>query len=222
VDVRWAPSGFEFTHAKTVLIDAEKALIMTMNLTQSSAKTNREYIATDADADDIADLEKIFAADYANKPIKLASKLVVSPFGGNKLFSARDHLEAFIASATSSLDVEVQSLSDTGIVDAIVKAHARKVDVHVVIDADTANTSGEENAIAKLKAAGVPLKALGSPDIHAKSIVVDDARVFVGSQNMTITALDKNREIGVLSDAKSEAIKVREAIRTDFGDGTEL
>src|SRR5262249_798769 len=57
VSVVWAPSGFQYTHAKTVVIDAKSALIMTMNLTQSSATQNREYIATDTDPADVADAE---------------------------------------------------------------------------------------------------------------------------------------------------------------------
>ena len=211
VQVQWAPTGYTFTHAKTILIDSEKALIMTMNLTYSSAKTNREYLATDTDPDDVADLEKIFDADFSNKAIHVASKLVISPDGANTLHPTRSHLKQFIDSAKTSLDVEAQSLSDTTIVDAIILEHQAKVAVRVVVDAQTITTDGQKAAIAKLKEYGVPIRGLKSPDMHAKAIVVDESRTFVGSQNMTPTALTQNREVGVLTDAASEAVKVNES-----------
>jgi cardiolipin synthase A/B len=222
VQVQWAPSGYTFTHAKTVLIDSESALIMTMNLTYSSPKTNREYIATDTDAQDVADLEKIFDADFTNKAVSLPSKLVISPAGANSLHPARSHIKQLIDSAKTTLDVEAQSLADQTIVDAIVLAHQAKVDVHVVVDAQTINTDGQTAAIAKMKQYGVPLRGLKTPDMHAKAIVVDGVRTFVGSQNMTSTALEQNREIGVLTDAPSEATKVRDVIQGDFDNGVEL
>ena len=222
VQVQWAPTGYTFTHAKTILIDSEKALIMTMNLTYSSAKTNREYLATDTDPDDVADLEKIFDADFSNKAIHVASKLVISPDGANTLHPTRSHLKQFIDSAKTSLDVEAQSLSDTTIVDAIILAHQAKVAVRVVVDAQTITTDGQKAAIAKLKEYGVPIRGLKSPDMHAKAIVVDESRTFVGSQNMTPTALTQNREVGVLTDAASEAVKGSQVIRGDFDKATDL
>lgn len=222
VQVKWAPEGYNFTHAKTIVIDSEKALIMTMNLTYSSPKTNREYIATDTDAQDVADLERIFAADFNDKSVSVESKLVISPAGGNTLHPARSHLKQLIDSAKTSLDVEAQSLADTTIVDAIVLAHQANVAVHVVVDSQTLHTPAQEAALAKLKQYGVPIRGLSSPDMHAKAIVADGARLFVGSQNMTSTALEYNREIGVLTDAASEAAKVKDVIQGDFNKGSDL
>lgn len=222
VDVVWASDQYAFTHAKTIVIDGKKALIMTMNLTASSPKTNREYIATDADADDVAALEEIFAADHEGKSISLATKLVVSPVAANPSGSPRDVLAALIGSATKSLDVEVQNLSDRTLVDGIIAKHKAGLDVRVVIDGDVSDTNAQVTVIGKLKAAGVPLRSLKSPDLHAKAVVVDGARVFVGSQNFTATALDKNREVGVLTDAAAEAARVRTQIGSDFENGVAL
>ncbi len=216
VEVQWAPAGYTFTHAKTLLIDGENAIIMTMNMTETSARTNREYIATDSDPKDVDDLEKIFAADMTNKSVTVESKLVVSPAGGNKLHSARAHLKQLIDSAKTTLDVEVQSLSDTTIVDAIILAHQASIDVRVVVDAQTLSSRGQKAAAAKLKQYGVPLRGLKNPDMHAKAIVVDGALTFIGSHNMTATALDQNREVGLITDSKPESTKVSQVIRGDF------
>jgi phosphatidylserine/phosphatidylglycerophosphate/cardiolipin synthase-like enzyme len=194
---------------------------MTMNLTASSATSNREYIATDTDTNDVADAEAVFEADYHGWPVTVGGKLVVSPEQTQPI-GPRDRLKALIESATSSLDIEVQELSDTGLTDAIIASHAANVAVRVVTTAagDRNETPAQVLALTKLKQAGVPVVGLGNPYIHAKAIVVDDKLVFVGSQNFTPTALFENREVGVVTDTFSEVIKVRDVIAADFQNGT--
>ena len=41
VNVVWAPAGYQYTHAKTIIIDGTKLVVMTMNLTYTSAQSNR-------------------------------------------------------------------------------------------------------------------------------------------------------------------------------------
>jgi phosphatidylserine/phosphatidylglycerophosphate/cardiolipin synthase-like enzyme len=221
VDVVYAPVAYTFTHAKTVVIDASKVLIMTMNLTASSARDNREYIATDADPADVADCEKLFAADFTNGAVSVDGKLIVSPQTASPV-DPQTRLKALFDSAHTSLDIEVQSISDEGLTDAIIRAQQANVAVRVVVATGYELTAGEADAAAKMKAAGVPLVGLASPYIHAKAVVVDGSRVFVGSQNFTETALFDNREVGVVTDAPAEAAKVGEVIAQDFAAGTPL
>jgi phosphatidylserine/phosphatidylglycerophosphate/cardiolipin synthase-like enzyme len=221
IPVVWAPSAYQFTHAKTIIIDGASLVVMTMNLTNTSAATNREYIATDTDPQDVADAETVFDGDFTNKQTVVAStKLVLSPRSTTSI-DARTRLKALIDSAKTSLDVEAQSLSDESIVDAIVLAHQANVAVRVVLDRDTLNTQGQRDAVTKLKTYGVPVRAVGNPDIHAKAMVVDESYTFVGSMNLTPTALVANREVGIVTDAKAEATKVRTVIGEDFAKGTQ-
>jgi cardiolipin synthase len=220
VNVVWAPQGYNYTHAKTIIIDGTKLIVMTMNLTYTSAQSNREYIATDTDPTDVADAEKIFDADFKNVNVTLpTTRLVLSPDNASAV-DAQTRLVNLIGSAKTSLDVEVQSLSDDTLVDAIVKAHKANVTVRVVLDGDTLGGTAQEDAVTTLKSNGVPVKAVSTPDIHAKAIVVDGARAFVGSQNMTPTALFANREMGIITDATAEVAKVKKAIGDDFAKGT--
>jgi phosphatidylserine/phosphatidylglycerophosphate/cardiolipin synthase-like enzyme len=221
VPVAYASSAYTFTHAKTVIIDSEKVLVMTMNLTQTSAFHNREFIATDADPADVADCEKLFAADFVGAPVNINGKLVVSPQTTQPVDS-RARLKALIDSAKTSLDVEVQALSDGALTDAIILAHRASVAVRVVLSGEPGRSPTELAMIAKLKAAGVPLKGVVTPYIHSKVVVVDGTKVFVGSQNFTPTALFRNREVGVVTEAPIEAKKVEDVIAKDFGAGEPL
>lgn len=220
VNVRWAPSAYTYTHAKTVIIDGTSLLVMTMNLTETSAKDNREFIATDTDPQDVADAETIFDADYNDVTVVLNGKLVLSPQATSKL-DARVRLKALIDSAKKSVDVEVQSLSDKEITDSIVNAKKAGIACRVVLATDIgAPTPSEAEALQKLKGASIPVVDVQDPYIHAKAIVVDGNKAFVGSQNFTPTALFNNREMGLITDSTATVSKLSQIIGQDFAAGT--
>jgi len=55
--------------------------------------------------------------------------------------------------------------------------------------------------------------------MHAKCIVADGARAFLGSENLTPTSLDKNREIGILINDPLLVAKLRDTAAADWGTG---
>ena len=59
----------------------------------------------------------------------------------------------------------------------------------------------------------------GALYVHAKSVVVDSAYAYVGSENFSAVSLGENRELGVLTDAASEVSKVETTTASDFAEG---
>ena len=211
MNVVWSTTAFTYTHEKTVIIDGHVAWIMTMNANTSSPKDNREYLAIDTDAADVAEATAIFKADHAQQSITPTGTLVVANT------NARPDLVALSDGANSTLDVEVEEFSDTystGVVNAVVRAAKRGVKVRVVI-ANADDQLGDAAAITSVKGAGGKVVMTGptsgngtasNPYIHAKAIIVDCAgtsctRGFVGSENFSAGSLGYNRELGVTSDA---------------------
>jgi cardiolipin synthase len=211
VHVKWAPAGFTYTHEKAVIVDGEEAWIMTMNATRSSAIDNREYLAVDRDAGDVAEAEQIFAADFASTSLSPQGKLVVSPT------RSRGALLSLLQRGERTIDVEAEELSDAAIVGALTSAARRGVRVRAVL-ADASSTTRAP----ALKAAGVTLVTYGGLYVHAKSIVVDGAYAYVGSENFSAVSLGENRELGVITDAASEVSKVETTTSSDFAAGTPL
>ncbi len=218
---------FTFTHEKTVIIDGTVAWIMSMNANTSSPVDNREYLAIDTNAADVAEATAIFKADHANQSITPSGSLVVADT------NARADLVALINSATKTLDVEGEEFSDTnqnGVVLAVAAAAHRGVTVHVVVS----NGNADANSDATVKAAGGHVVVTGptsdsgtpsNPYIHAKAMVVDCvagvcAKGFIGSENFTAGSLGYNRELGVIFDDPTEIAKVKTAIDSDFAAGT--
>ncbi len=215
VAVHWAPSNFTYTHEKCVIVDATQAWIMTMNATYSSPTSNREYLAVDDGAADIAEAEAIFQADYANKAITPKGPLVVAPV------NARDDLVAMVQTAKKTIDIEAEEMSDTAFVDALDTASDAGVAVHIVLS-DATPYASQDTAVALLKQHGVKLVQVSKPYIHAKSMVVDGATAFVGSENFSGGSLGYNREVGVIFGIPSEVQKVLTTTVADFGKGTPL
>lgn len=215
VGVVWAPVSFVYTHEKCVIIDGAVAWIMTMNATHTAVTANREYLAVDSQAADVAEAEAIFAADFAGKAWSPGGVLVVSPE------NSRDRLVTFIGTATSTVDVEDEELSDPKIVAALTSQKDAGRTVRVVLS-DSSPSSSQSAAVATLKQHKVPVVVVHTPYIHAKAIVVDGASVFVGSENFTTGSLQFNRELGLILSIATEVKKVADALSTDFGNGTAL
>jgi phosphatidylserine/phosphatidylglycerophosphate/cardiolipin synthase-like enzyme len=216
VGVAWSQPQFTFTHEKCVIIDGKTAWIMTMNLTQSSPDSNREYLAIDTTPGDVTEAETIFAGDYAGKPpTTVLGPLVVAPL------NATASIVNLINSAKTTIDLEGEELSDYHTADGLKAALGRGVKVRVVLSNTTPTASGQ-SAIAEVKGAGGKLVTVATPYIHAKTLVVDGTTAYVGSENFSTGSLQYNRELGVVFAVASEVQKITSTISTDFSKGTAL
>ncbi len=232
VNVKWAPTntGFDsYTHEKAVIIDPaggsdSQVWIMTMNLDTDAPKYNREFLAQDTNAPDIVEAEAIFEADYADTNITPSGDLVVAPSPQNNAVTS---LVSLINSATTSINLEGEELDDSGanteelVFNALVAKAKAGVAVHVVLEDST--DSAQSSAVSTLQSAGAKVVGYAcnaSLDIHAKAIVVDGARAYVGSENFSGGSLGYNRELGVTFTEASEVTKVNSAIAGDYAGAT--
>jgi phosphatidylserine/phosphatidylglycerophosphate/cardiolipin synthase-like enzyme len=217
VDARWAPSTFSLTHEKCVIIDHREAWIMTMNMTPTSYSSNREFLAVDTIPAHVADAEAIFAGDFAGTPISTyAGELIVSPL------NAVTSMHNLIQSATSTIDIEAETLSDSNVVSALVGAVGRGVTVRVVLAQDSSPTTAQMSAITNLKMAGVSIHEVSSPYIHSKALVVDGVRAYVGSENFTYQSLNQNRELGLIVTDAASVQTIASTIAADYASGRAL
>lgn len=219
VPVVWSPTKYAYTHSKCVIVDGSAAWIMTMNLTESSAATNREFLAYDTDESDVAIAEEIFQADFTGGGVVVGGKLLVSPPTTSER-DTRTTLISFIQSAQSAIDMEAETLSDDKIVAELIAAHEAGVTVRIVLDSSSGpGSTAQQKAVKAIKAAGIQIKTLRNPDVHAKAIVIDGTAMYIGSMNFTYNSLVNNREVGILSDTPSEVSLVAGTIEKDFSAG---
>ncbi|HWF72397.1 MAG TPA: phospholipase D-like domain-containing protein [Solirubrobacteraceae bacterium] len=200
VEVRSAPSYFALTHEKTLTIDRRRSLVMTLNLTARYYANTRDFAVWDSRAADVAEIEAVFDADWSGRhvvPTAGAGDLLWSP-------GAEGALLALIARGHTSVTVENEEMADQPVVAALCRAARRGARVHVVMSVPVGMTYASEwtGALRTLARCGAKVHLFHGERplyIHAKVIVVDGARAYVGSQNFSYTSLARNRELGLIT-----------------------
>ncbi len=197
IPVHWSPSSFALTHQKTLIVDRNKALIMTWNLTPKYYPTGREFGILTENPADVQAIERTFTADWNDEIIapQYGDSLVWSP-------NAKDDLITLIESAEKNLMIYNLLMEDEDIIVSLIESAERGVEVNVMMTM----ASDWREAFVRLRKAGVNIRTnSGSKSlyIHAKAMIADEAYGFVGSQNFSSNSLLKNRELGIfLTDAK--------------------
>lgn len=210
VEVRSAPAAFPNAHAKYLVIDGDTAMIMSGNFTVAGMVDQRNAGLVDRDPTNVADLAAIFAADWAGTSARLlCPRLVVSPA------DARTRVLGLIASATSTLDIEVYYLADTGVRTAVIAAKNRGVAVRVIL-ADPSEVSDNTTTQTALVTAGIPTRFLSNPVPHIKLVIADGAAALVGSHNLSLTSLRDNREVGEIVRTPAVVASLRSRLESDW------
>ncbi|MSP62189.1 MAG: hypothetical protein EXR72_18025 [Myxococcales bacterium] len=206
--------AFTFTHAKMMIIDGSALWVMTLNLSVSAFNGNREYVLIDTDASDVAEAQAVFDADW-NRTGAAPNRLAVAPETG------RARIESLLNSATSQLDIEWEALSDNNIGSRIQQRIHAGVKVRIVVPGDIAG-SATAALLGALKNGGAEVRLLSNPFPHAKLILVDRERGFIGSENATANSLNNNREVGVVWKNAEVAKAVGATFDADFAKGNPL
>jgi cardiolipin synthase A/B len=193
IDYKTANPVFRLTHEKSYVID-NTAVILTANATRSSFTRNREFgvvHALDADVDEIV---RAFDADWRRDSFEPRSaNLGWSPH------NARERIDAVIVGARKTLVVYAASTSDDEQIALLGAARQRGVDVRVLTSPGRGDAGDRINEdLDNLQRAGVSVRYLSSPFVHAKVFMADGQIAFVGSINMTTQSMDFNRELGIV------------------------
>ncbi|MBA3450570.1 MAG: hypothetical protein H0T18_05095 [Chloroflexia bacterium] len=193
-----------------MVVDDAVAVIMNQNLTESAFTTNRDFGVVTERPDAVRTAAALFEADWTRGAEPDPGPLVVSPT------NARVQLLGIIDDARRSLDLYAEVLRDPELLAALTAAEERGVDVRLVV------SPSDDFAVERraLTAAGVDIRLATSLYIHAKVIFADGERAFIGSQNLSATSLDQNRELGIIIDDPVNLARISRIFEIDFRAGT--
>ena len=124
-----------------------------------------------------------------------------------------------IRSANKSLRVKMFSLSDPTVLDALLKAHKRKVKIRVLLNparhSGELQNRGSRNA---LREGGIDVLDANSAFTvtHEKSMVVDEASVWIGSMNWDPDNFAAARDFAVVSTDPDEVAEVIDCFEADW------
>ena len=213
--VEWSDPQFSFMHAKTMIVDGKTAVVSTGNYSAAQLDAERNYVMTDIDAHDVAALGALFDADFARAPAPdlTCSRIIVSPI------NSRDRILEVINSANTELLVESMQLADTDVRNALVARKAKGATVRVIL-ADPSWIAANTDAAAFLAKNGIEARRMLSPKVHVKSIQVDGSFAYAGSENLSQTSLDHNREIGLVVTEADNIATMHATFESDWATAT--
>ncbi len=216
IPVKPGNPAFRYTHQKSIIID-QTAYVLTANMTRAAFSANREFGLVVTDPADVDEIARAFNADWERKPFAPARPtLVWSPV------NSRARINAVIASATKTLEIFAEVVQDNDQVRLMVEAARRGVNVRLIVPPPEGGAQATPtDDYTRLKAGGVSVRSLRVPTQHSKAMLSDGVIAFVGSQNVTATSLDLNRELGVLVADPAVLARLLSTFESDWGRASE-
>lgn len=194
-DIQWA--GIEvktdekrwtnYIHAKTIIIDDRVYIISSWNFSYSSFFNNRDYRFVGNDMQTIQYLLTFFRDDRNNKKSidTLPPSLRICPY------NCRKELREFVQSAKKSISIQAQYLEDPLLIEQLHKQTEKGVVLNILV--------GKYQEQEKVKKIQKHLSIMQEPNLHAKNILIDDTKMYIGSMNLSTNAIENNREIGIVT-----------------------
>lgn len=105
-----------------------------------------------------------------------------------------------IDGATSTLDIAIYSINFGPIVDAVLEAADRGVNVRIISDLNHAEEKAKQKkALDRMKSSGIPIKVnTHDGKMHLKMMVADSNKVEAGSFNYLKSSIAENDDVAVI------------------------
>ena len=199
VQLKLAPARFEgsysFDHAKYLIADST-AIMGSPNGTASAFEGyNLEDAVETSNATLVRALQTVFAADWHGTTAGLSPRgpLVLSPGAEPQLLA--------LLTPPGPVAVMAEELGSAQTLYAALMTH--RANARILVPSHL-STEGRMYAT-ELAAAGVQVRTLANPYVHAK-LIVTGTRTFIGSQNFSVVSFNDNREVGIITqDARIHA-----------------
>jgi cardiolipin synthase len=188
-------------HVKLLIVDGVRAIVGGINWGTHSPKNHDvDVLATGPVVDN---LERVFKQDLAlaGEPAVIPSPSadrtveVLTTHPGEGIRAA---VLAAIAAAHHTIDIEMFVLSDRLVLEALVRAARRGVDVRVLLDPTQPQNAAVFGQLLPAGAVVRFYRQFGDELLHAKLGIFDAAAVLFGSCNWSRSGFTRNHELDLL------------------------
>lgn len=184
-------------HGKFMVAD-DVLHLFGFNLTKLDIDESRSFAIATRDRRTVQEAVKLFTADVTRQTYHPSrSNLVVSPE------TSRAMLETFIKGARKELAIYDAKIADPNVIKLLKDRIAKGVKVRVIGD-----LKGPDGDVLVR-----PLKPLR---LHARAIIRDGTRAFVGSQSLRKLELESRREVGLLISNPVATRQLMKVFETDW------
>jgi cardiolipin synthase len=216
VEVRDSSPQFALTHQKSMVIDQATGFVESLNWETRDLTQTRDYAVVTTDPLEVAEMLRCFEADWNQQPFvpDPKSRLIWCPNNG------RERIAAFIDSAHSTLWLQNERYQDTVIIERLVHAARRGVNIHIL--ARPPHTLKKDKLIEGVGGlrimhdVGAKVHKLKHLKLHGKMLLADEARAIIGSINLAPGSFDARRELAIETDAQHVIQRLKEVTRSDW------
>ncbi len=191
IDVRWSdPLNYSLNHSKLLIIDNE-AYVSTGNFSYSLFKYNRDFLVKLENKEIVEKLRELFLWDYFHKNIwVIHPNLVISPD------YSRAKMQNLIDTAKENIDFYFPYMKDEEFERKMIEAKNRGVSIRWIVEEKFFKTNTD--IVRRFQEAGIEISYLSKKKLHAKSMLIDNNYLYIGSINFSRYSFDENREIWII------------------------
>jgi phosphatidylserine/phosphatidylglycerophosphate/cardiolipin synthase-like enzyme len=197
VEVLDSNPEFDLTHEKSMVVDDHTAYVKSLNWQTKNLTETRDYAVVTTHRHEVEEIIECFEADWARTPFHPGENSHMIWCIGN----GRQRLGRLIDEAKHTLWLQNERYQDPVMIEHIVRARRRGVQVHVMArpphklkkDKLSEGVSG----LRILEDVGVKIHKLRGVKLHAKLLLADDDRAIVGSINLSPGSFDSRRELAI-------------------------
>ena len=197
IEVMDSNPAFDVTHEKSMVVDDKTAFIHSLNWTTANLTETRDYAVVTSHAHEVCEVSECFDADWKRKAFDPGEHSHLIWCIGN----GRQRIGQFIDDAKHSLWVQNERYQDPVIIERLVRAKLRGVNVHVL--ARPPHKLKKEKlmeAVGGLRImadVGIKVHKLKGLKLHAKLLFADRVRAIIGSINLAPGSFDSRRELAI-------------------------
>jgi len=197
VEVLDSNPAFDLTHEKSMVVDDTQAFVKSLNWETKNFTETRDYAVVTSHRHEVQEMIDCFEADWSRQNFDPGehAHLIWCPTNG------RDRVAHFIDNADHTLFLQNERYQDAVIIERLVRAARRGVKIHVM--ARPPHTLKKEKLIEGVGGlrimddVGIQIHKLKHLRLHAKMLLADGARGFVGSINLAPGSFDSRRELAI-------------------------
>jgi cardiolipin synthase A/B len=216
VDVLDSNPAFDLTHEKSMVVDDKTAFVKSLNWQSENLTETRDYAVITSERHEVGEIINCFEADWSRQDFASGKQAQLIWCRGN----GRERITEFIDGSKHSLWLQNERYQDQMIIEHLVRAKERGVDIHVM--ARPPHTLKKEKLLEGvgglriLNDVGVEVRKLKGLKLHAKMLLADGERAIIGSINLAPGSFDSRRELAIEVRDKHIVDRLHDVVHHDW------
>ncbi len=207
---------FDLTHEKSMVIDDTTAYVESLNWETKNLTVTRDYAVVTTHKHEVDEIIECFEADWHRTEFKSGDHSHLIWCVGN----GRQRMGQLIDDAKHSLFLQNERYQDSVMIEHLVRAARRGVQVHVMArpphKLKKAKLSEGVSGLRILQDVGIKVHKLRHVKLHAKLLFADGNRTIVGSINLAPGSFDTRRELAIEVKDEHVTSRIDEVMQHDW------